>query len=144
MVRLQPCFRTAASILLASLALVECVAAQRPRFLPDDPITRVPEVPLLFQTKPQEVDELYDFGVNSLHYKVPAPTPSLGINTLGEVPDSSWYTNRDLHRVTRAELQRGSRVSGGPVPPFTEMCIRDSKHCKCRAAKKTLSRSRTR
>ena len=124
MVRLQPCFRTAASFLLASLALVECVAAQRPRFLPDDPITRVPEVPLVFQTKPQEVDELYDFGVNSAHYKVPAPTPSLGMNTLGEVPDSSWYTNRDLHRMTRAELQRGSRISGGPVPPFTVMAAK--------------------
>jgi hypothetical protein len=80
---------------------------------------RVPEVPLLYQTKPQEIDDLYDFAIDSAHYKVPPATPSLGTNTLGEVPDSSWYTNRDLHRMTRAELQRGSRTSDGPVPPFT-------------------------
>jgi hypothetical protein len=74
---------------------------------------------MVYQSKPQEVDQLYDFAVNSAHYKVPPPTPSLGTNTLGEVPDSSWYTNRDLHRMSRAELQRGSRISDGPVPPFT-------------------------
>jgi hypothetical protein len=119
MVRLQSYFRTAASLLLASMALVVSVAAQKARFLPDDPIVRVPEVPLLYQTKLQEIDDLYDFAVNSGHHKVPPPTPSLGTNTLGEVPDSSWYTNRDLHRMTRAELQRGARISGGPVPPFT-------------------------
>jgi hypothetical protein len=119
MVRLQSYFRAVASLLLASMALVECAAAQSPRFLADDPIVRVPEVPLLYQTKPQEIDDLYDFAINSAHYKVPPPTPSLGTNTLGEVPDSSWYINRDLHRMTRAELQRGSRTSDGPVPPFT-------------------------
>ena len=119
MVRLQSYFRAVASLLLASTALVECATAQKPRFLSDDPIVRVPEVPLLYQTKPQDIDDLYDFAINSAHYKVPPPTPSLGTNTLGEVPDSSWYTNRDLHRMTRAELQRGSRTSDGPVPPFT-------------------------
>src|SRR5580658_3064941 len=119
MVRIQSSFRKAASLVLASLALIGCAAAQSPRFLPDDPVTRIPEVPMLFQSKPQEIDELYDFLANSGHYKVPAPTPSLGINTLGEVPDSSWYTNRDLHNITREELQRGSRAGGGPVPPFT-------------------------
>jgi hypothetical protein len=118
MVRLQSCFRTAASVLLAGMAVVECAAAQGPRFLLDDPITRIPEVPMVYQSKPQEIDELYDFAYNSVHYKVPPPSPSLGANTLGEVPDSSWYTNRDLHRMTRAELQRGARTSGGPIAPF--------------------------
>jgi hypothetical protein len=119
MVRFQSHLRTIASLLLAIWALSEGVAAQSPRFLSGDPITRVPEVPLLYQTKPQDVDELYDFAINSVHYKVPPPTPSLAINTLGEVPDSSWYTNRDLRHMTREELQRGARSSSGPVPPFT-------------------------
>lgn len=119
MVRFQSHLRPIAPLLLGILALSGFAAAQSPRFLPDDPITRVPEVPLLYQTKPQEVDELYDFAFNSVHYKVPPPTPSLGINTLGEVPDSSWYTNRDLLSMTREQLQRGARSGGGPVPPFT-------------------------
>ena len=118
MVRFQSYFRIAAT-LLASAALVECAAAQAPRFRPDDPIFRVPEVSAAYQMKPETIDDLYDFVYYSAHYKVPPPTPSLGINTLGEVPDSSWYTNRDLEQATREELQRGARISGGPVPPFT-------------------------
>jgi hypothetical protein len=119
MVRLQSHFRKSAALLLAGMALIGRGAAQSPRFLPGDPIARIPEVPLEYQTKPQDIDELYDFAYNSRHYKVPPPTPSRGINTLGEVPDSSWYTNRDLDRMTREDLQRGVRTSGGPRAPFT-------------------------
>jgi hypothetical protein len=118
-VRLQSSFRQASSLLLAGVVLVGCAAAQSQRFLPDDPIARVPEVPMLFPSKPQDVDELYDFATNSMHYKTPVPTPSLGINTLGEVPDSSWFTDRDLGHMTREELQRGPRTAGAPVPPFS-------------------------
>jgi len=118
MVRFQSYFRTATSLLLVGL-VAEGARAQAPHFRPDDPITRVPEVSAAYRMKPQEIDSLYDFAANSAHYKVPPPTPSLGINTLGEVPDSSWYTNRNLQHMTREQLQRGARGSGGPVPPFT-------------------------
>lgn len=74
---------------------------------------------MVYESKQQDIDELYDFVANSVHYKTPLPTPSLGINTVGEVPDSSWFTNRDLQRMTREQLQRGARTTGGPVPPFS-------------------------
>jgi len=119
MARLQSGFQKAASCLLVSMALIGGAAAQKQRFLADDPIARVPEIPVAYSLKVQQIDELYDFAYNSAHYKLPPPTPSLGINTLGEVPDSSWYTNRDLRRMTREQLQRGPRTSAGPVPPFT-------------------------
>jgi len=61
-----------------------CSAQQ---FLPDDPLTRTPEVAAVRKTDMQDINALYDFGHNSFHYKTPAATDSLGVNTLGEVPD---------------------------------------------------------
>jgi hypothetical protein len=43
----------------------------------------------------------------------------LGINTLGEVPDSAWFTNRHGRiRMTREALQRGAGNENQPQPPF--------------------------
>lgn len=38
------------------------------------------------------------------------------VNSLDEVPDSTWFTNRT---VTPADLERGPCPDAGPVPPFT-------------------------
>jgi hypothetical protein len=46
-------------------------------------------------------------------------TDSLGVNTLGEVPDSSWFTNRDLSSLSIEALKKGGRVHGAPQPPYT-------------------------
>jgi len=46
-----------------------------------------------------------------------APQPALDVNTLGEVPDSSWYTNRHaFHPMSIADLQRGPGNSTPPDP----------------------------
>jgi hypothetical protein len=93
-----------------------CSAQQ---FLPDDPLTRTPEVAAVRKTSVQDINAFYDFGHNSLHYKSPATTDSLGVNTLGEVPDSSWFTNRDVSGLSIEALKKGGRVHGGPQPPYT-------------------------
>jgi hypothetical protein len=54
---------------------------------------------------------------HSAKYKTPPATPSLGINTLGEVPDSSWFANRPPLSIEA--LRKGARVHGEPQPPFT-------------------------
>jgi hypothetical protein len=41
------------------------------------------------------------------------------VNTLGEVPDSSWFTNRDISSLSLEALKTGGRVHGGPQPPYT-------------------------
>lgn len=41
--------------------------------------------------------------------------PSHNVNSLDEVPDSTWFTNRS---VTPAELLRGTCPSDGPTPPL--------------------------
>src|SRR5262249_23541179 len=43
--------------------------------------------------------------------------PSQGINTVDEVPDSTWYTNRHArHRMSLEELKRGTGNSAPPAP----------------------------
>ena len=96
--------------LVASFALIAAPRGAGPRFLPDDPIAvdndRVVDV-----TAPRKVDldDYYDFLENSFgspgdRRKVRA----LNVNTLDNVPDSSWFTNRiGIRDLSPTELVRG-------------------------------------
>jgi len=79
----------------------------------------VPEVVSAANTRLVGVDDLYDFVVQSAHFKADPTTPSFAINTMGGVPNSSWFTNR--HATTRLsldELKKGARAHGAPVGPY--------------------------
>jgi hypothetical protein len=116
MVRLQQCVRKTLSLVLVGVACqAPAVIAQQYR--PDDPIQKVPEVGSAQNAGVQSINAIYDFMYHSAKYKTPPATPSLGVNTLGEVPDSSWFTNRPP--LTTEELRKGARAHGGPQPPFT-------------------------
>jgi hypothetical protein len=118
MVRIRRCFRQTLPHLLGfAIAAVTACSAQQ--FLPDDPLTRTPEIATVRQTNVQDINAMYDFFHDSLHYKNHAVTESLAINTLGEVPDSSWFTNRDIGSLSVEALKKGGRVHGGPQPPYT-------------------------
>ena len=116
MVRLQQRVWKTFSLVLAGLAC-HTMAATAQRILPDDPITKVPETESAQKAAVQTINAIYDFVYHSAKYKTPPPTPSLGINTLGDVPDSSWFSNRP--QLSVADLKKGPRVHGTPQPPFT-------------------------
>jgi hypothetical protein len=116
MVRLQQCIRKTLSFVLVGVAC-QALAGIAQQYRPDDPIQKVPEVGSAQNAGVQSVNALYDFMYHSAKFKTPPATLSLGVNTLGEVPDSSWFTNRP--RLTTEELRKGARVHGGPQPPFT-------------------------
>ena len=118
MVRIRRCFWQVIPHLLG-LALSAATPCSAQQFLPDDPLARTPEVVPVGKTDVQNINALYDFAHNSFHYKNKAATESLAVNTLGEVPDSSWFTNRDTRNLTVEEVKRGGRVHGGPQPPYT-------------------------
>jgi hypothetical protein len=118
MVRIQRYFRQALPHLLG-LVFAGLGACSAQQFLPDDPLTRTPEVAAVRNTDVQSINALYDFAHNSFHYKNRAATESLSVNTLGEVPDSSWFTNRDTSAFSIEAVKRGGRVHGGPQPPYT-------------------------
>ena len=118
MVRIQRHFRQALPHLLV-FAFAGVTACSAQQFLPDDPLTRTPEVAAVPKTDVQDINALYDFAHNSFRYKSHGATDSLGINTLGEVPDSSWFTNRDLSSLSIEALKKGGRSHGAPQSPYT-------------------------
>ncbi len=94
------------------------------KFYADDPLWREPPPRPVSGIATRGVDHIYDFLESA--YVTPrregkfakhARHPALDVNTLGEAPDSSWYTNRHaLHRMSIADLQRGPGNSTPPDP----------------------------
>ena len=93
-----------------------------PKFYPDDPLLREPPPHSVKQVAKQDVDDLYDFLNNS--FVTPkregkivrqGPHPARDANTVGDVPNSAWYTNRHYYqRMSIEELKRGP---GNSTPP---------------------------
>lgn len=90
-----------------------------PRFYPDDPVCCAPKPRNVATIEPRKTDTLFDFLYNSF-VRVPAKgNQSGGINTLGEVLDSEWFTNRHgRKRLTAEELHRGPGDGDPPQPPY--------------------------
>ncbi len=92
------------------------MASPSPRFLPDDPVRVDPDrLPI---AKPAEVElsTAYDVIENTFRHRPRGDVPSaVNVNTLGEVPDSSWFTNRIGARgMTVEEIVRGATTVGPP------------------------------
>lgn len=113
--------------LLALLLSMVPVSSQSPAFYPDDPIASDDDMSLdASKALPIEDSNLYDFAGNTFaNPGIRHDVRALNVNTIGEVPDSSWFVNRIGQRtLSTAELVRGPdrfdsvsldgwRVSGG-------------------------------
>lgn len=103
---------------MASAALVALVPlpALGQRFLPDDPISRDPDELPIPKPRPTELSRTYDFLENTFAHHPGARIPhAANVNTVGEVPDSSWFTNRMGTRpMSVDELVRGPDTIAGP------------------------------
>jgi len=109
-----------AILLVAALGLCgRAVSTQRPRFYPDDPIAREPESQDASKAKPYFMGSLYEMSNNlfvTAGYK-PSGTRAKSINSIDEVPDSSWFTNRiGSTTVTVEEIVRGPNRGAPPDP----------------------------
>lgn len=94
--------------------------ADGPKFYPDDPVAKVPSPRDTTIMKPRKTDALYDFIYNSFEPKPKSIGPAQNVNTLGEVPNSAWYTNRHyFRRMTIDELRRGPGDATPPKPPYS-------------------------
>jgi hypothetical protein len=103
----------------ASLATLSAAQRARPRFYSDDPIAVAPESQDASKVVPWEIDLGVDLLFN-LFAKLGDPTPNVrarSINTVDEVPDSSWFTNRaGRMTLSPADVSRGPDTSSGPLP----------------------------
>ena len=108
--------------ILTTVALAASVAGsgQAGRFYNDDPLETMPPPGRVESPLKRKLDNLYDFMSGTFidpaeHQRPTAVIPAQGVNTLGEVPDSDWYTNRHgRRRLSIAELVAGP---GSENPP---------------------------
>jgi hypothetical protein len=107
------------SITLALLVLTGAGgAAVGPKFYSDDPISRVVDSQDATGVSSRDINLLYDTLENSVHWPGDQ-TPNVraqNVNSVDEVPDSNWFTNRlGTRDVSVEELLKGPDTGGGPA-----------------------------
>jgi hypothetical protein len=93
----------------------------------DDPIGREPASQDASHAAPSEIGDLYEMTYNLFaqpRYK-PSGRRAQNLNTIDEVPDSSWFTNRiGTRALTVDEIVRGPIV-GAPPDPSRWVIVRE-------------------
>jgi hypothetical protein len=124
----NPTARRYCAVLLATVVItVVGTSGAGRKFYDDDPIAREPETQDASGVKGREIGLMYDLAPNLFGRPGDASTNvrARNINTIDEVPDSNWFTNRILARpVSLDEAARGPLEGSGPAEgPWT--IIRD-------------------
>jgi len=125
---MHPVFPSSRNATRRALALSACVVialslgpgrAAEPKFYSDDPLSRVPETADASAAQPWDIDLFYDLSYNLFvtTRRVPSNVRAQNVNTIDEVPDSSWFTNRiGTHPLTAEEAVRGPITGPAPDP----------------------------
>ena len=89
------------------------------KFYSDDPLLREPETQDASNVQEWEIDLIWDLAVN-MFGRPGDSTPDVkarNVNTIDEVPDSNWFTNRiGVRPLSIEEAVRGPLTGTGPVP----------------------------
>ena len=102
------------------LLLLFTATAPAQKFYPDDPVWNEPPPQQVDQARRRKLSDYYDLFLHTLYrpgeyHRKGQIYPARAVNTLGEVPDSAWYTNR--HGRTRmpvGDLVRGAGNENAP------------------------------
>jgi hypothetical protein len=108
-----------AATLVLGATIVGATAATTPKFYRDDPLTREPETADASPAQPWQIDLVWDLSENLFGNPGDPRTGvrAQNLNTIDEVPDSGWFTNRVGSRaMTADEIARGPLVGAGPAP----------------------------
>jgi membrane-associated phospholipid phosphatase len=115
----------AAAAMVAAAGIVATAGmggnATPPKFFPDDPITHEPNPGNAAGVQPFPVHLSWDL-ISSLFVKEGSGVtrPAQDVNTIGEVPDSNWFTNRaGSLPLTPADVARGPDTTDGPSGVWT-------------------------
>ena len=117
---MMPTTRSKTAVLGACLvAALSWTSAAPPRFLSDDPLSREPETQDAAGAQEWDIDLTIDLVTNMFGRPGDSATNvrAKNVNTIDEVPDSNWFTNRIVQRpIAIDELQRGPLTGAGPAP----------------------------
>jgi hypothetical protein len=106
-------------VVVAGSLSVAPLAQSRPKFYPDDPIAREPETQDASKVQEWVIGLIADLTFNVFGHPGDL-TPGVraqNANTIDEVPDSSWFTNRIYAKpFSIEELTRGPNTLDGPAP----------------------------
>jgi hypothetical protein len=112
-------FRSCLLAVVAGMIGLGSGLTQTPKFYPDDPIQADPKPVPVGEIKKLGIYAPYDYLFQTGRQKPRESSPAMGVNTLGEAPDSAWFTNRHgRERMTRDALKRGAGDQNAPQPPF--------------------------
>jgi hypothetical protein len=122
MTRLSMKQTAAAAMVLGAVAFTTIGSAATSRFFDDDPIWVERDTQDASGMKPMETSLFVDITSNAIRRPgTETPVRAQNLNSVDEVPDSSWFTNRAGHRlVTTNDIETGSNTNVGPAPgPWT-------------------------
>ena len=105
-------------ITLFAAISVATASTEGRRYYDDDPIAREADTEDASGTQPWDVGLFYDLTVNLFvtAKRAPSNTRAQNVNTVDEVPDSSWFTNRVVSAVPLEQILRGPNVGPPPAP----------------------------
>ena len=106
-------------VLLAVATAAATASTSGRRFYDDDPISREPESRSAAGAKELKVNLFYEYSSNLFvnAKRKPSNTRAGNVNTIDEVPDSSWFTNRiGAGPLTAAQVARGVNSDTPPSP----------------------------
>jgi hypothetical protein len=109
----------ALSAVVMAVAAAAAVTAAGPRFYVDDPIAREPERKSAADAKPLGIDLFFEYSFNLFvnASKKPSNRRAGNLNTVDEVPDSSWLVNRiGSTPLTPEQIARGVNSDTLPSP----------------------------
>ena len=116
-----------ATTLVAAAATMRPSAAT-PKFFDDDPIAVDRPTQDATEVRPAEVKLFVDLAYNIARgFSVPVPRRAGNVNTVDEVPDSTWFTNRlgggpdksgsaTARPLTAKDVAKGPDTTDGPTP----------------------------
>jgi hypothetical protein len=87
------------------------------RFYPDDPLAYDPDTVSIPEVAEFNLRKDADYLINSFTHPGGDAGPALNVNSVGEVPNSSWFTNRvGLGKMSVQDIVRGPDTVDGPAP----------------------------
>jgi hypothetical protein len=90
-------------------------ARTAPKFFDDDPLAKIVDTQDASGVRPREISLTYDAAINLFGRPgLPDVGRAESVNTIDEVPDSNWFTNRS--GLTAEDVARGVSDDPGPAP----------------------------